>query len=278
MDRVEQALTKGDKRKAVEQLQAADDALVYAEVDLPLSSTRHLVDQASAALANGDVKAADQTLMAAEDNVVFVSVVFQSPLSQAKAALYRTRQEYALGEQEFAKADLNAAVGYLERAARSPDKVTREAAADLVSEVRALHSRIDSADQGFADRLESAWQRVKALSERSAESISTGWQRLHAEGAGKKDLIEAKLHLAYARIDRFNAQDDAAAKVDLAEAKGYLDAATKEVGPAQQAEVKAVSDLVAGLDKALDAAAGTADDPGAFHQVEARLAAMIGEL
>lgn len=53
LDKAKQALEKGDKPEAVEQLQAADDAMLYMEADLPLSSTRHLVEQATAALSKG---------------------------------------------------------------------------------------------------------------------------------------------------------------------------------------------------------------------------------
>lgn len=278
LDKAKQALEKGDKPEAVEQLQAADDAMLYMEADLPLSSTRHLVEQATAALSKGDTQAADQALKAAEDNVVFVSVSFQAPLTQAKAALYRAMQEYELGDKDLTKADLSAAVKYLERAAQSADKVTREAAADLVSQVRDMHGLIDSGDKGVTARLESAWQRVKAVSERSVEYLSTGWQRLRAEGAGKKDLIEAKLHLAYARIDHVNSMDDAAARVDLAEANGYLDAAAKQMGPEKQTEVKALSSLVAGLETTLKSDAAPRGDATAFNQIETRLAAMIHRL
>jgi ribosomal protein S20 len=279
LDNAKQAMEKGDKPKAVEQLQAADDALLYVEADLPLSSTRHLVDQSKAALVKGDFKAADQALKAAEDNVVFVSVSFQSPLTQAKAALYRAGKEYEAGDKDLAKTDLNTAVKYLERAAQSPDKLTRNAAADLVSEVRDLHGLIDTDNKGVATRLEGALQRVKAISERSVEYISTGWQRLRAEGAGKKDLIEAKLHLAYARIDRFNSADDAAAKVDLAEVKGYLDAAAKQMKkPERQAEVQEISSLVTGVEKALKSGDAPHGGVAAFSQAESRLATMIRQL
>jgi hypothetical protein len=276
LDEAKQALEKGDKPKAQEQLAATDDALLYVEADLPLSSTRHLVAEAKADLDKKDAKAADQALASAEDNVVFVSVSFQSPLINAKAALWRGWQDYELGEKDYAKADLNEAVIHLERAAKSKDAVERKAAEDLVSEVRDLNQLVESGDKGFGAKIESSWHRLQALSEHSAESISTGWQRLRAEGAGKKDLIEAKLQLAYARIDHQYAKDDAAAKVDLAEAKGYLDAAAGKSKPDIKTKVEAVAGLVQGLEK--DIGSDKGGDAANFQQAEAQLAALIRQL
>lgn len=278
LDDAKQALEEGDKEKAAERLQAVDDALLYVEADLPLSSTRHLVEQARDALDKNDAKAADLALAAAEDNVVFVSLSFQSPLTQAKAALYRARQDLEFGEKAFAKSDLNAAVRHLERAAQSSDTIAREAAADLVSEVRDLHSAIDTEGKDLTAQLESAWHRTKAMSERSAEYISTGWQRMRAEGVAKKDLIEAKTQLAYARIDRYYAHDDAAAKVELAEAKGYLDAAAKRMTAKQKGEVQNLLSLVANLENKLNAGNLSQSDLTAFHHAESSLAALIQQI
>jgi YfdX protein len=280
LDNAKQALKKGDKSKAAEQLQEMDDALFYVEADLPLSSTRHLVDQARSALAKGkvDAKAADRALAEAEDNVVFVSMSFDSPLTQAKAALYRAWQNVDLGEKGMAKTDLNAAVKYLERAAKNTDKVTRDVANSLISDVRDLHNLIETDGKGVSAKVESAWRRANAMTERSAEYISTGWQRFRAEGAGKKDLIESKLQLAFARIDRFNAKDDAAAKVELAEAKGYLDAAVKQVSVKNKPEVQKLMTQMADLEKALSANDADHSHETAFSDAEFRLAALIRQL
>ena len=44
------------------------------------------------------------------------------------------------------------------------------------------------------------WERSKALSKRVAERISTGRQKLRSENKVKKDLVEAKLHIAYEAV------------------------------------------------------------------------------
>ncbi|MCB1735900.1 MAG: YfdX family protein [Gammaproteobacteria bacterium] len=281
LDDAKQAMKDGDKAQARENLDATDDALLYVEADLPLHATQTLVDQARADLSKGDTKAADTVLTAAEDNVVLVSFRFDSPLTLAKAALWRANQEYLAGESDYAKADLNDAVKQLEQAAKSGDDITRKAATDLVPEVRELHDAIadtgtGTADEGIKSRLASNWHRVKALSERSVESLSTGWQRLRAEGVAKKDLIEAKLQLAYARIDHFYSQDDAAAKVELAEARGYLDAALKKADGEARKEVENASKMFDRIDKDLKGDAKVV--AARFGEAESQLSAIIHQL
>ncbi|GAB6042361.1 YfdX family protein [Endothiovibrio diazotrophicus] len=278
VDQAKQALKKGDKSQAVEQLKAADDALVYVEADLPLAATRDRIAEAGQALEKGDAKAAGEALARAEQSVVFVSVTFDSPLTRAKAALWRARQEHEQGEDELAKADLNAGVNYLEQAAKSDDPVTRDAATRLVGQVRDLHAAIDQGDKDFGTRLEGVWHRVSALSERTVERISTGWQRIRAERAGKTELIEAKLQLAYARIDHLDSGDDAAAKVDLAAAKAHLDDALKQLGDEPRAEAKKIADGVDRLSQAVEAGNAEKLGPMQFARVENGLGRLIRQM
>ncbi|MFD2111493.1 YfdX family protein [Thiorhodococcus fuscus] len=278
LDRVQQALQKGDKSAATEQLQAVDAALLYVEADLPLNSTRHLIAQAKADIAKQDAKAADAALADAEGNVVFVSMGIESPLTQAKSSLWRAWKDRELGRMDYAKAELNRAVSYLERAAQSTDQVTRETAAGLVSEVRELHGMIDDGDDTITRQLERTWQETKALSERSVEYISTGWQRMRAGRKDKKELIEAKLHLADARIDHLYSRDNDAARAELAETNGYLNAALPLVDDADKAEVKDVIAQVTAIDQAVNRDDDAADSTQAFQQTEDALADLIHRL
>jgi TPR repeat protein len=240
--------------------------------------TRQLVTQARDDLAKGDSKGADKLLSSVEQNVVFISVSYQSPLIQAKAALWRASQDYILEDKSLAKTDLDQAVKYLQQAARSDDQITRQAAGKLVSDVRDLHQMIENGDQALSDRLVSALGRVRALSERSVEYISTGWQRMRATDTGKQDLIEAKLQLAYARIDHFSSKDDAAAKVDLAEAKGYLDTAAKQVKNEVKPKVEEVSNLIDQIEMALQQDNSSHSNKLAFEQAESHLVKLIQQI
>ena len=234
--------------------------------------------KAKADLAKGDSKAANERLSSAERNLVFISISYQSPLTQAKVNLWRASLAYVEDDFDSAKLSLDNAVKQLEKAARDGDQVTREAAAKLVDEVRNLHQMIETGDKGLAGRLEGVWHRTEALSERSIEYLSTGWQRLRAEGPGKKDLIEAKLQLSYARIDHFSTKDDAAAKVDLAEAKGYLDTAAKQVDSQLKPQLDEVSNLVGKIESSLQQAAKDYNNRLAFEKAESQLARLIRQI
>jgi hypothetical protein len=277
LDKATQAMKQGDQSPSTGKVKVVGDALLYVEADLPLGATRHLLAEAKTKLDQGDVQSADEALAAAQESVIVVSASIQSPLTQAKAALWRAREDYSRGEQDLAQVDLSDAVRYLERAARSQDELTREAAGTLVSQVRDINATLEAGDLDLSARLDNIWHRVEALSERSAEHISTGWQRMRAESPSKKDLIEAKLQLSYARIDHLYTRDDAAAKVDLAEAKGYLKAAAEEASPEAQAQIKQVSDLVSGLEQALsqDDTAQQQGSAKAFREAETRLSVLI---
>ena len=71
------------------------------------------------------------------------------------------------------------------------------------------------------------WERSKALSEREAEHISTGWQKLRSESKVKTDLIEAKLHIAYAGTYQFITGNADKAGAEIDKAKDYLNSAAK---------------------------------------------------
>jgi cellobiose-specific phosphotransferase system component IIA len=278
LDKAKEAMGKDQKEQAKEELKQVDEALVYLEADLPLGSTRTLVDQAKEDLGKGDTKAADEALSSAEANVVFLSVSFDSPLTQAKSALWRAREGFDSGDKAIAKTNLQQAVSALERAANTKDELVRREAGKLVEDVRDLDRLLETNDAGFPAGIDRAWQRAQALSERTAEYVSTGWERLRAKSPGKEDLIEAKLYLAYGRIDLLVAKDQAAAKVDLAEAEGYLKSAADKVNAETKPELDAVASQVAALDKSLGEAGGKQPDAIAFQGVETGLSALIRQL
>jgi hypothetical protein len=109
----------------------------------------------------------------------------------------------------------------------------------------------------------------------------TPWEEARISAVAVKVLrhiadARGKLQLACARIDHLFSKDNAAAKVDLAEAKGYLDAAAEKSKADTKAKVEAVAGLVQGLEKGIGSDKG--GDAVAFHQAEAQLSALIGQL
>jgi len=61
-------------------------------------------------------------------------------------------------------------------------------------------------------------------------------------------------------------KDDAAAKVDLAEAKGHLQEAAEQSTPETRAKVQEVVGLVKGLEDGIGSDEGGAGDEAAFHK------------
>ena len=251
LDQAKEQLKSGDNVKASKALEATAAALQYTEVDLPLSTTRQLVSSAKTALDKGKPEDAANALKSAEDNVVFLSAAIEQPLFTAKALLWQTVQDLEAANTDLAKADLKGAIGYLEIASHSDNKSTRDAAGQILAQARDLQKDLDSGVDVGA-RVRRLWAHAQALAERDVEYLATGWARYRADSPLKSDLIEAKLHLANARIDLFTGHEPEKARNELESARGLLDQAAKEAGKqrsengrnAQIADVlKAVSEL-----------------------------------
>ena len=87
-------------------------------------------------------------------------------------------------------------------------------------------------------------------------------------------MIDAKLQLAYARIDHAIGKDDDSAKVELAEAKGLLDTAQKTIGEALRPNLETVIQRVSTLQTALDKGQGDLN----FDAVQLQLGRLIADL
>jgi len=230
LDQARNHLKAGDKTSARKSLDETDAALQYFEVDLPLTATRRLVADARADLAKKNFDAADKALKSAEDSVVFVSFGIQQPLFAAKAALVESVEDSDAGANDLAKVKLQEAIGDLKVAAQSTDTPTREAAQQLLAEAQPLFDdKAPASDLG--SRVHRLLEHTRAYADRSVQYMTTGWERYRAEGHPfKSDLIEARLHVANARIDLFTGHESDRARQELDTANGYLDKAEQTAG------------------------------------------------
>jgi hypothetical protein len=277
LDRAREALRKGVKEEAMAQLKAANEALVYVEAELPMKTAQRLVHKAWQALQRDEPNQADDALDAAEDNVTFISMAFQSPLVQAKSDIARCRNDYKFGNRAAAAGDLSAAVGDLRKAAENADRVTRKAAVVMIGKLNGLVSKLRDADKDFTPQISSAWHRVEALSERAAERVSTAWDREGSNSEVKQDLIEAKLQLAYARIDHVLMRDDDATKVDLSESDDYLNSARTRANIDLEQKLQKMSLQLASLETSLGDAR-QADNSAAYYALESEMTHLIATL
>jgi hypothetical protein len=246
LDKAREHLKAGDKANARKALEATDAAVQYTEVDLRLSTTRHLVAQARADLGKKKLDEADKALQAAEDGVVFISEGVEQPLFAAKAALYQGLVDLEAGNSDLAKADLQNAIKLLTDAKQSPDAATRDAAGELLGETQQMLTDLQNGDSSVNTHFHRLFERAQAYSDRAVEYLATGWERYRADGKPfKSDLIEARLHLANAQIDLFNGHEPDKARKELDAANRFLDKAVEAAG--KQADdgsyKKQISDL-----------------------------------
>jgi hypothetical protein len=232
LDKARENLKAGDKAKARKALEATDAALQYTEVDLPLSTTKHLVAQAKADVEKKKLDEADKSLQAAEDSVVFISVGIEQPLFAAKAALYQGLVDLQAGNSDLAKTDLQNAIDLLTTARQSSDATTRDAASRLLGETQQVLADLNNGESSVsAAHVHRLFERAQAYTDRAVEYLVTGWERYRAEGKPfKSDLIEARLHLANAQIDLFTGHEPEMAKKELDSANRFLDKAAEAAG------------------------------------------------
>ena len=244
LDKAKAHLEKGNKEKAKEELEAADEALVYTEIDLPFAGTRQLVGQALADVSKGDSQEAEKALQRAEDHVVFLSVGVDEPMVAAQSLIQAANQHYASGDKKLARSEIKQAITFLETAAKSPDKVTRTEAGEVLGEAKALETKIEDGGDLSSD-LSHLWHRSRALADRSLEYMSTGWAKLRSRSPLKEDLIEAKYHLNVARIEQFVGDDASAAGHHLKAAQESLEKAAERADAQYTDEVykKQIKDL-----------------------------------
>ena len=277
LDEAKEQLESGNTGKASQALEATEAALQYTEVDLPLGSTRQLVAEAKADLDKGRAKDAEKTLKSAEDSVVFLSAAIEQPLFTARALLWQTVLDLEAANNNQAKADLKDAIGYLEIASQSGNKATREAATQVLAQAREYQKDLEGGVD-IGSRIRRLWERTQALAERDVEYLANGWARYRAESPLKSDLIEARLHLANARIDLFTGHESGKARKELESTRMFLDQAA-EAASKQQAEDRDKKQI-ARLQKAVDEL-GT--DPASasessYASVQQQLGSMIQSL
>lgn len=242
-------LKAGNKQKAKEALEATDAALEYTEVDLPLSSTRQLVAKARTELAKKKLDDANKTLETAENSVIYMSFSVEQPLFAAKSLLWQTVLDLDAGHKDLAKTDLQGALDNLQAASQSDQKPTQEAARQLLAEAKQLQTEMNT-NADVTAKIRHLWERTQAFTDRSMEYLAAGWARYRTETPFKSDLIEAKLHLANARIDLFTGHNASQAKQELASSRQYLKKAAEQ--SMQQSRYKTYTKQINEIEKVVN--------------------------
>ena len=175
----------------------------------------------------------------------------EEPITLAEKSLWQATKDYAAGKYAAASEELEKAGAYLKKASKSADEKTRKEAEKLGDEIDALKAEVKKGGKATGAAITNLWERSKALSEREAERISTGWQKLRSESKVKQELIEAKLHLAYARSYQFITGNVDKAGAEIDNAKGYLNSAAKNADSKVKARINAMGEKMDEIKKDL---------------------------
>jgi hypothetical protein len=251
LDKAKRSLQRNNKRVAAQELNAAEKLVVYSQIDLPVYAARQNILQARVDLASNKLDQAQQALKRVEGSVMFLSENAESPLTRAQGSLGEAVREYAVNARDVAKTDVTTAVGYLQAAAVESDKLTRDAINSLVADTRTVEAKIDKGERDTGAALTALWQRAKALSEHRAESASVKWRAGDSDVQLTSDLIDAKLYVLNADINRFITGDTKQAMIELQTAQSFLHDAWKRADAQQKRKVQRVRKQLARLDSGL---------------------------
>ena len=226
IDRAKDCLERNDKQGADRELALGDDALVIIEVEFPLTMTRKYVKIAQGYLAAGQAGRADKALQTAEKVAITLYTGMNSPpfpLFQAKGNIWLALRDYPSAKEAYAGPFLEKARLNLEKAAAGVNGPGNKEAGKLSKEIAELEKRVSGGGKVAESELKGAWEKSKALAERDADYLAAGWAKEEAAGLHREDnLIEAKLHLAYAESYQVTSAEPANAADELANADDYL--------------------------------------------------------
>jgi hypothetical protein len=215
-------LQGGKKLEARKEFEIADELLIDTETDLPLAHTENQVIKAYGYLVNKEPEGANKALKAAEDGVRLIGVSIYSPIAKTSKIFHQSGRDYVAGRLEAVRAGLRQARFYLEEALKSGDAKVREEAGKLEKDIGVVEEQLEKGDKKIASQINGLWKRAKSLSERSVEYAFAKWDEMTARGKTKINLIEAKLHVAYADIYQYTTGQVEKVEAEIEKSESYL--------------------------------------------------------
>ena len=228
VEHAETYLKKGDKRAAAKELAAAESALPAIEEELPLLSAEKYVADAAKYLAAAEPKKADAALATAEQRMTANAAAGETPIQRAERNLWQATRNYSAGHIPEAKIYLDQAAESLGMAARTGIASAQEEIRKLSEQIARLKVQIDKGDKDRQSIMQSFWERGKALAERSGDYLFARIEK-GKSNALEDGLIEAKLHLAYARSYQLTAVEPELAVQEIERAESYLEQVRKQI-------------------------------------------------
>jgi YfdX protein len=249
VDRAKDDLERNDRRGADQELALADKALIVLEVELPLLKAERFVDQARGFLTAGSTGKADEALRAAEHRVLAVYTGAHAPLTLARQSLWLALRNYSTAGTGSSAPYLTRARTYLEKAAAGGSATGKAEAGNLSQEVGKLEKKQEEHSPIAEQALKAAWERSVALAERATAYLSSDLSEEETIVKGEDNLIEARLHVAYAETYQVTTVEPAMAARELDTALSYLQKASgsKLADLADRGKIRSIETILRSL-------------------------------
>ncbi len=179
-------------------------------------------------------------------------VVIVTPMETAKKSLYQAMVDYTHGEYAKAKEDLNKSEKWLDKAMHSSDATVKSEAKKLKDKATELKGNLSKDTVDAKGKLEALLADSKALSAKSLNTLLSKYDQSKKTVALKADLLDAKLHLEYAKTKQFIYGTKADVKDELNKAKTSLQKASKEADAKTAQSIKAIESSINSLEKDAD--------------------------
>lgn len=249
IDRAKSCLEKNDKLDAEKELVIADKSLIIIEVELPLLKMQRYVNKAQGYLAAKNASKADEALQVAEQRAMDLYTGVNSPLFQVKQNLWMTFQNYSTATRVDTGKSLSKARNFLDKLAINGTTKEKEEARKLSSELAELEKKITGEGKVAESDLKAAWEKSKALGERSAAYLSAGLSEAETNPGVERSLIEAKLHVNYAETYQVTTSEPDKAINELDTAFSYLEkaASNKLTWASDRKRIHGIRNVLLGL-------------------------------
>ncbi len=249
IDRAKGYLEKNDKRGAERELALAGNSLIVIEVELPLLKMQQYIAKAQGYLTAKNGKKADEVLRVAELRAMDLYTGINSPILQANKNLWLTYRNFSTATPADTKVQLSQAREYLSTAAAGGGVRGKKEVTELSAELGELEKRLASDGKVAEFEIKAVWEKSKALADRSTDYLSAGLSKEETTLNIQSDLIEAKLHVAYAETYQVTTSEPEKAIKELDTAYAYLLKASENdlAGPAARKKILGIGSSLMAL-------------------------------
>jgi hypothetical protein len=220
--RAEGFLKNNDNDAADRELAALMDFLVYQTAARPVVlAEKHLLAAASE-LDKQHRAIADRAISASEDNLNIIAFGMYSPLFETQNSLRQAALDHAVGRWAAARVSLKKASRAIEQALKHAGVKGRDELQNLNGDIQGLLANSAQNGKKVGSSIKELWERGESLAERALDYQTATWDKFQSSRPDANDLIEAKLHVAYAEIYEFTRGETQKSAKELEKAESYL--------------------------------------------------------